>query len=118
MSTSLKKQKASNVVHIPRDCILRRWWGYFTYSLLHVDFGHLFFNLLLQCGVGLGLEMVHGTISVMILFILGVGGKVSFDHCLCLRCFLDRFHSFALIAGPCMVLAEVRQLYPNLKVKI
>ena len=65
------------MLHVPRDCIWQRWWGYFTYSLLHVDFGHLFFNLLLQCGVGLGLEMVHGTISVMILYVLGVGSEAS-----------------------------------------
>ena len=61
---------------------MRRWWGYFTYSLLHVDFGHLFFNLLLQCGVGLGLEMVHGTISVIILFVLGVGRRKAILYAL------------------------------------
>ena len=60
------------MLHVPRDCIWQRWWGYFTYSLLHTDFWHLFFNLFLQCAVGIGLEMVHGTLSVMILYVLGV----------------------------------------------
>ena len=48
------------------------WWGYLTYSLMHVSPGHLIFNLVLQLGVGMGLEMVHGTLSIMILYILGV----------------------------------------------
>ena len=55
-----------------RDCIWTTAWGYLTYSLLHVGAGHMIFNLVLQFGIGLGLEMVHGTISVMILYVLGV----------------------------------------------
>ena len=43
-----------------------------TYSLMHVSPGHLIFNLALQLGVGMGLEMVHGTLSIMILYVLGV----------------------------------------------
>ena len=40
----------------------------------------MIFNLVLQFGIGLGLEMVHGTISVMILYVLGVREEVKFDH--------------------------------------
>ena len=55
-----------------RDCILTTAWAYLTYSMLHVGVGHLFFNLTLQLGIGLGLEMAHGTISVIILYFFGV----------------------------------------------
>ena len=40
--------------------------------MLHVGVGHLFFNLTLQLAIGLGLEMAHGTISVIILYFFGV----------------------------------------------
>ena len=30
------------------------------------------FNLVLQLGIGLGLEMVHGSVSVLLLYTLGV----------------------------------------------
>jgi len=61
------------------DCISTVWWGYLTYSLMHVSPGHLIFNLALQLGVGMGLEMVHGTFSVMILYVLGVlSGSLAF----------------------------------------
>ena len=65
---------------IPRDCIWTTAWAYLTYSLLHVGAGHMTFNLVLQLGIGLGLEMVHGSISVMILYILGVRECVNLDH--------------------------------------
>ena len=55
-----------------RDCIVQTWWSYLTYSLLHVGEGHLIFNLVLQLGIGLGLEMVHGSVSVLLLYTLGV----------------------------------------------
>ena len=66
---------------IPRDCILTTVWAYLTYSLLHVGAGHMIFNLVLQLGIGLGLEMVHGSISVMILYVLGVReDSLDLDH--------------------------------------
>ena len=58
--------------NIPRDCIWTTAWAYLTYSLLHVGAGHMIFNIVLQFGIGLGLEMVHGSFSVMILYVLGV----------------------------------------------
>ena len=65
------------LINIPRDCILTTVWAYLTYSLLHVGAGHMIFNLVLQLGIGLGLEMVHGSISVMILYVLGVREDVN-----------------------------------------
>ena len=62
---------------ILRDCILTTVWAYLTYSLLHVGAGHMIFNLVLQFGIGLGLEMVHGSFSVMILYVLGVREDVN-----------------------------------------
>ena len=32
----------------------------------------MIFNLVLQLGIGLGLEMVHGSVSVLLLYTLGV----------------------------------------------
>ena len=41
----------------------------------------MIFNLVLQLGIGLGLEMVHGSFSVMILYILGVReDALDLDH--------------------------------------
>ena len=40
----------------------------------------MIFNLVLQLGIGLGLEMVHGTIRVMILYVLGVREDIKLDH--------------------------------------
>ena len=52
---------------------MTHWWGYLTYSLLHLEPGHLLLNVSLQLLVGLSLEMVHGTRRVIPLYILGVG---------------------------------------------
>lgn len=55
------------------DCIsVATMWTYLTYSLLHIGVGHMFFNLVFLFLIGLGIEMVHGFVSVMILYILGV----------------------------------------------
>ena len=62
---------------ILRDCILTTVWAYLTYSLLHVGAGHMIVNLGPQFCIGLGLEMVHGSISVMILYVLGVREDVN-----------------------------------------
>ena len=52
---------------------MTHWGGYLTYSLLHLETGHLLLNVSLQLLVGLSLEMVHGTRRVIPLYILGVG---------------------------------------------
>ena len=40
----------------------------------------MIFALVLQFGISIGLEMVHGSISVMILYVLGVREDVNIDH--------------------------------------
>ena len=92
-----------------RDCILTTAWAYLTYSMLHVGVGHLFFNLTLQLAIGLGLEMAHGTISVIILYFFGVRIYRSIHD---LKFHLHRFWrapwpSFALIADHCLGQVEV-----------
>ena len=57
---------------------MTRWWGYFTYCVIHAGKGHLIFNLGLQVVVGLGLEAVHGTLRVAALYIVGVREVVLF----------------------------------------
>ena len=64
----------------PRDCTLRHWWSYLTYSLLHLETGHLLLNMGLQLPVGTSLEMIHGTKRVIPLYILGVGRSGSFKY--------------------------------------
>ena len=59
---------------------MTRWWGYFTYCLIHAGKGHLIFNLVLQLVVGLGLEAVHGTLRVAALYIVGVREMVCLYH--------------------------------------
>ena len=82
---------------ILRDCILTTVWAYLTYSLLHVGAGHMIFNLVLQLGIGLGLEMVHGTIGVMILYILGVREEVNLDHAFIANSGAGRFSLLLLL---------------------
>ena len=82
---------------IPRDCILTTVWAYLTYSLLHVGAGHMIFNLVLQLGIGLGLEMVHGSISVMILYVLGVREDVNLDHAINANSGAGRFSLLLLL---------------------
>ena len=92
-----------------RDCILTQWWGYLTYSLLHLDAGHLVLNLALQLIVGVAQEMVHGTKRVMPLYVLGVR-VLQQEHwykmCI-LRSYLAPLPSSALTVGPWLVLVEV-----------
>ena len=59
---------------IPSYCRNRTWqaWRYFTYSFVHADWKHLTFNLLLICVFGGGIEAVHGSTRVAILYFLGV----------------------------------------------
>ena len=62
-----------------RDCTLRHWWSYLTYSLLHLETGHLVLNMGLQLPVGTSLEMIHGTKRVIPLYVLGVSRSESFN---------------------------------------
>ena len=92
-----------------RDCILTQWWGYLTYSLLHLDAGHLVLNLALQLIVGVAQEMVHGTKRVMPLYVLGVR-VLQQGHWskMCIsRSYLAPLPSSALTVGPWLVLVEV-----------
>merc|ERR1711963_1007733 len=62
-----------------RDCTWTHWWSYLTYSLLHLETGHLVLNMGLQLPVGTSLEMIHGTKRVIPLYILGVlSGSLAF----------------------------------------
>ncbi|CAH1793604.1 unnamed protein product [Owenia fusiformis] len=47
-------------------------WRFVLYSLLHVGWIHLFFNLLVQVMVGIPLEMVHGTFRIAAIYFAGV----------------------------------------------
>jgi membrane associated rhomboid family serine protease len=47
-------------------------WRYFTYSLLHDNSEHFFINIIIFLPVGWGLEVVHGTIWVTLLYVIGV----------------------------------------------
>ena len=60
-------------------CRERNWqaWRYFTYSFVHADWKHLTLNLLLICVFGGGIEAVHGSARVAILYFLGVRLKVN-----------------------------------------
>jgi len=79
VNSSMSESLLEKYLQFDTDCIVQTWWSYLTYSLLHVGEGHLIFNLVLQLGIGLGLEMVHGSVSVLLLYTLGVlAGSLSF----------------------------------------
>ena len=85
------------MIKIPRDCILTTVWAYLTYSLLHVGAGHMIVNLGPQFCIGLGLEMVHGSFSVMILYILGVRDALDLDHAFITHSGAGRFSLLLLL---------------------
>jgi len=62
----------------------RRWfqpWTFLTYSLVHKDFSHLFYNVIIQLMVGLPLEMVHGSARVAAIYCLGIlGAALARSH--------------------------------------
>ena len=60
---------------------MTHWWGYLTYSLIHLETSHLLLNVSLQLIVGLSLEMVHGTRRVIPLYVLGVGFNGNAQKC-------------------------------------
>ena len=61
------------------DCTWTHWWSYLTYSLLHLETGHLVLNMGLQLPVGTSLEMIHGTKRVIPLYLLGVSRSESLN---------------------------------------
>ena len=54
-------------------------WRYISYSLVHADLGHVLLNVLLLVSVGSGLEAVHGTVRVAVLYILGVSRPLHLE---------------------------------------
>lgn len=63
-------------------------WRFFSYMFLHAGLEHVLANLLLQLSVGIPLEMVHGSLRIMAIYIAGVlGGSMAsgiFDPCVVL----------------------------------
>ncbi|CAL4070726.1 unnamed protein product [Meganyctiphanes norvegica] len=47
-------------------------WRFVTYGTLHAGWIHLAFNILVQVLVGLPLEMVHGSLRIGILYLVGI----------------------------------------------
>ena len=47
-------------------------WRYISYSLVHANLEHILLNVFLLVSVGCGLEAVHGTLRVAVLYLLGV----------------------------------------------
>ncbi|CAG9770776.1 unnamed protein product [Ceutorhynchus assimilis] len=49
-------------------------WRYFSYMLIHIRYEHLVINLVVQIGVGLPLEVIHGWRVLVIYAAGGLGG--------------------------------------------
>lgn len=47
-------------------------WRFITYMVLHANWFHLGFNIVVQLIIGLPLEMVHGSIRIAAIYIAGV----------------------------------------------
>jgi len=47
-------------------------WRFFSYALLHADLEHILVNILLQLVIGIPLEMVHGSLRVIPIYLAGV----------------------------------------------
>ncbi len=47
-------------------------WRFLTYMFVHADIQHIMFNMTMQLLVGLPLEMSHGSIRVIIVYLFGV----------------------------------------------
>jgi len=52
----------------------RRWeaWRFLTYSLSHVGYIHIISNITVQLALGIPLEIVHGSLSVAVIYIVGI----------------------------------------------
>jgi len=47
-------------------------WRFFSYSFVHSGWQHLIGNMMMQLIVGSLLEIVHGTIRIMVIYVIGV----------------------------------------------
>lgn len=47
-------------------------WRFVTYMVLHANWFHLGFNIVVQLIIGLPLEMVHGSIRIAAIYVAGV----------------------------------------------
>lgn len=55
-------------------------WSYITYMFMHVDFGHIFFNMLILYSMGRLLERYIGSRKVLAMYILGgLAGAVLYQ---------------------------------------
>jgi len=61
-----------------RPACKREAWRFLTYIFIHAGWQHIFFNMIIQCIMGLPLEMIHGPFRVMAVYILGaIAGSLS-----------------------------------------
>ena len=51
-------------------------WRYFTYSLLHANGEHIVVNLSLLLFVGFSMELIHGTLRPLLVYVLGVSARI------------------------------------------
>ena len=51
-------------------------WRYFTYSLLHASGEHIVVNLSLLLFVGFSMELIHGTLRPLLVYVLGVSARI------------------------------------------
>ena len=72
-----------------------------TYSLVHRSVWRFLFNMSLQLGVGLGLEMAHGFFKVGTIYTVGVGNQ-SLLKLILIICFLQvLFSSLSFFCFDC-----------------
>lgn len=55
-----------------RMCCRDEVWRWFTYSLVHVGWNHLIFNVIIQLIFGLFLEIVNGSLRVGLVYVCGI----------------------------------------------
>eukprot|EP00122_Pirum_gemmata_P010192 Pgem_evm1s9424 len=54
-----------------------QWWRYITPIFLHVGILHYFFNILMQLGVGVRIEIECGPVRFFLIFMIsGIGGNI------------------------------------------
>lgn len=59
-------------------CKREEAWRFISYMFIHSDLVHILVNLVLQLLVGLPLEMVHGSLRIMPIYLAGViGGSIA-----------------------------------------
>ena len=47
-------------------------WRYLTYQFCHKGASHIGFNIVMQCAMGIPLEMVEGSLRMFLIYNLGV----------------------------------------------